>query len=96
MRDYDIAAALLDPAPDGQYGGSGRRADPAVALAMKEFAPLFLAGGLSPETVVEAARTVAPFALDVNSGVESAPGIKDPARISLLFERLRMHTQTLH
>lgn len=89
VRDYPVAAALLDGAPDGVYGGSGLRADVAVALAMKEHAPLVLAGGLSPENIVEAARAVAPFAFDVNSGVETAPGVKDRAKVELLFARLR-------
>jgi phosphoribosylanthranilate isomerase len=96
VRDYEIAAALLDPAPDGMYGGSGLRADPAVALAVKAHAPLFLAGGLSPETILEAVRAVDPFACDVNSGVESAPGIKDHARLRLLFERLRDAHEIIH
>jgi phosphoribosylanthranilate isomerase len=96
VREYDIAAALLDPAPDGMYGGSGLRADPAVALAMKAHAPLFLAGGLAPDTIVEAVRSVEPFACDVNSGVESSPGIKDHGRIALLFERLRELNEIIH
>jgi phosphoribosylanthranilate isomerase len=96
VRDYEIAAALLDPAPDGMYGGSGLRADPVIALAVKAHAPLFLAGGLGPDTILEAVRAVDPFACDVNSGVESSPGIKDHARIALLFERLRNSHEIIH
>lgn len=97
VREYrGIAAAMLDGASGGLYGGSGLRADAAVALAMKEHAPLFLAGGLSPDNVAEAARAVAPFALDVNSGVEASPGVKDHAKVALLFERLNAYHESIH
>lgn len=95
-REYAIAAAMLDGASGGLYGGSGVVADTAVALAMKDFHPLYLAGGLTPDNVVRAARSVLPFAVDVNSGVESSPGVKDHARVALLFERLRHHYDSLH
>jgi phosphoribosylanthranilate isomerase len=48
-----------------------------------------LAGGLTPENVAEAIRRVKPFAIDVSSGVETAPGIKDPLRIRQLFDAVR-------
>ncbi len=95
-RDFAVAAAMLDGAADGQYGGSGVMADTAVALAMKAFHPLYLAGGLTPDTVVRAARSVLPYAVDVNSGVEASPGVKDHGRVTLLFERLRHHHDSLH
>lgn len=87
-RGYPIAAAMLDGASDEVFGGSGQLPDFAIACEMKEYHPLILAGGLNPENVVKAIRTVLPFGIDLNSGIESAPGKKDHDMIRLLFERL--------
>lgn len=95
VRDYSIAAALLDGAGDGSYGGSGQAADLGVAVAMKKFHPLILAGGLTPENIVEAIDKVRPFAVDVNSGVELAPGKKDHLKVKRLFERLSSLEQNI-
>ena len=54
---------------------------------------MFLAGGISPETVAEAIKTVRPFAVDVNSGVEIEPGKKDPAKIHALIEAVQRADQ---
>jgi phosphoribosylanthranilate isomerase len=75
---------LVDAAAPGQYGGTGETVDwSALAdhprwLTCKH---LILAGGLTPDNVVEAIRIVRPHAVDVASGVESAPGKKDPAKM---------------
>jgi phosphoribosylanthranilate isomerase len=67
---------LLDSHVAGGQGGSGKTFD--WTLVPKEFPrPLVLAGGLTPENVGEAIRAVRPFAVDLASGIESAPGIKD-------------------
>jgi len=87
-RVYPISAALLDGAQPPFYGGSGRMADFSVASALKKIFPLILAGGLGPENILDAVRAVEPFAVDVNSGVESAPGRKDRQKVALLFEQL--------
>ena len=85
---FRVAAYLLDGAAEGSYGGTGVRADPAVASAIKAFGPLVLAGGLNPDNIVGAVRTVMPYAVDVSSGVEASPGRKDFRKLALLFERL--------
>lgn len=76
---------------DGGAGGEGVALDwEALARAAHACAkPLILAGGLTPETVGEAVRIVRPYAVDVSSGVESAPGEKDPAKIAAFCEAVR-------
>ena len=75
-RAYDVDFILADAYVEGRFGGTGRR----VALEFLDGfdrARLILAGGLTAENVGEAVRTVRPFAVDVASGIERAPGKKD-------------------
>ncbi len=75
-------ALLLDAAAGaGQYGGTGLSADWQTAAHLAATCALLLAGGLRPDNVAEAVRQVHPWGVDVASGVESAPGRKDPARM---------------
>ncbi|HSM91374.1 MAG TPA: phosphoribosylanthranilate isomerase [Anaeromyxobacteraceae bacterium] len=76
---YDVAGFLLDADTSG-YGGSGQTFDWALAAEAARRAPIVLAGGLKPENVAEAVRQVRPWAVDVASGVERAPGVKDPEK----------------
>jgi phosphoribosylanthranilate isomerase len=72
-------AVLLDSFASGQYGGTGIVHDWEFSKRVKQVIhpkPLILAGGLTPENVAEAVRTVQPYAVDVSSGVEQQPGIK--------------------
>ncbi|MCH2178675.1 MAG: phosphoribosylanthranilate isomerase [Mariniblastus sp.] len=71
------AAILLDAASSGSFGGSGTVIDWRMASAFSCQVPLILAGGLTPSNVSEAIEVVRPAAVDVASGVESAPGLKD-------------------
>lgn len=75
-RYPDAAGFLLDSASPG-YGGSGVAFDWALAARAAERTAVILAGGLTPANVAEAVRAVRPWAVDVASGVESAPGVKD-------------------
>jgi len=73
-------AVLLDSFTDGRYGGTGIVHDWELSKRVKQVIqpkPLILAGGLNPENVTKAVRTVEPYAVDVSSGVERQPGIKD-------------------
>ncbi|RMG49271.1 MAG: phosphoribosylanthranilate isomerase [Acidobacteria bacterium] len=74
---------------DGPVSGSGEPVDWETASRLARRAPLVLAGGLTPENVGEAIRTVRPYAVDVSSGVESEPGRKDPAKIAAFLEAVR-------
>ena len=91
LRNYKVAAALLDGVRGKLYGGTGALANFDVARAMKSFHPLVLAGGLNPANIVEAIESVRPYAVDINSGVESSPGKKDPAKVAALFEQIASH-----
>jgi phosphoribosylanthranilate isomerase len=87
--DYDVAALLVDNRHAGLYGGTGRKANWKLACRIKNKKPLILSGGLSEENIAEALRTVAPAALDINSGVESEPGKKDHAKLARIFDIIR-------
>jgi len=80
-----VSAFLLDAFDPELIGGTGKTIDWAVAREAKKYGPVILAGGLTPENVGEAIRQVKPFAVDVASGVESAPGKKDPAKLRAFF-----------
>ena len=75
LAAYRVAAFLLD-APSAGFGGSGAAFDWSLAEGVAGLGPVILAGGLDPENVAAAVRRVRPYAVDVASGVESAPGVK--------------------
>ncbi len=74
---------------EGARSGTGQRADWSAAAALAARTELVLAGGLSPENIEQALAAVAPWGVDVSSGVERAPGDKDPARIAAFVEQVR-------
>ncbi|HBI42937.1 MAG TPA: phosphoribosylanthranilate isomerase [Planctomycetales bacterium] len=75
------AAVLLDGHAPGQHGGTGRIAPWELIAAFRPGVPVILAGGLTSDNVAEAVRIVRPYAVDVASGVESAPGHKDAEKM---------------
>lgn len=81
MPDYRVAGYLLDAYCSSAYGGTGERFDWDCAVSAKGVGPIVLAGGLGPDNVASAILKVAPFAVDVSSGVESSPGHKDPEKV---------------
>ncbi len=74
---------------ESAVSGSGRRADWVEARALAADTELVLAGGLSPDNVEDAIREVGPWGVDVSSGVEGSPGIKDPEKIHAFVARVR-------
>ena len=79
---------LLDAHDPVRRGGTGVTIDWSVAAAVAWRRPIFLSGGLNPGNIEEAITRVNPHAVDVSSGVESAPGIKDPAKLRALFDAI--------
>jgi len=77
IGDYDVAACLLDTWSPAAHGGTGETFNWEIAAAAAASRCIILAGGLTPENVAEAVTAVRPYAVDVSSGVESAPGSKD-------------------
>jgi phosphoribosylanthranilate isomerase len=79
---------LLDVHDPVKRGGTGRTIDWSAAAALAAERRIFLAGGLTPDNVAEAVARVRPFGIDVSSGVEETPGVKDHRRLRALFEAL--------
>jgi phosphoribosylanthranilate isomerase len=86
---YEVAAILVDSRYAGLYGGTGRKANWKLACRTKNKKPLILSGGLHENNIAEALQTVAPAAVDINSGVEFEPGNKDHAKLARIFEIIR-------
>lgn len=83
-----VKGFLLDTYKKGQAGGTGETFNWELVLQAKKYStPIILAGGLNPANVEVAIKTAQPYALDVNSGIESAPGIKDRSLMEELFKR---------
>lgn len=89
-RYTSAQAILLDTKVSGQYGGSGRTFDWQLARQAQRFGkPIVLAGGLTPDNIAEAVRIAQPYAVDISSGIELAPGQKDHERMRELFAALK-------
>ena len=83
------AAILVDAHDPVTIGGTGRTIDWQAARTIAATRPLVLAGGLKPENVGDAVASVLPWGVDVASGVERSPGVKDPARVRAFVEAVR-------
>ncbi|HEY5043712.1 MAG TPA: phosphoribosylanthranilate isomerase [Verrucomicrobiae bacterium] len=90
LENFQTYAFLLDAHSKNGLGGTGETFNWSLAVEAQKFGkPIFLAGGLTPENVTDAVRTVRPFAVDVSSGVESAPGKKDAAKVRAFIAAVR-------
>jgi phosphoribosylanthranilate isomerase len=81
----EAVTPLVDAVDRERRGGTGRVADWVLAARVAAARPMLLAGGLNPANVGEALARVRPWGVDVSSGVEDAPGIKNPARLRAFF-----------
>lgn len=86
---YDVAALLVDTRHAGLYGGTGKKSNWELACRLMNKKPLILSGGLNEENVTAALKTVAPAALDINSGVEISPGRKDHTKLRRILDIIR-------
>jgi phosphoribosylanthranilate isomerase len=90
MRGYPADAYLLDAPPAaGLTGGTGAGWDHGLIAGVEVGRPVVLAGGLRAENVAAAIASVRPWAVDVSSGIEAVPGIKDPVRMRAFVEACR-------
>ncbi len=90
LRAYRSASLfLLDGSVAGMHGGTGQPFDWSLAEQAKAYGKIILAGGLTPENVAEAVRRVRPWGVDVASGVERQPGVKDARLVREFIQAAR-------
>ena len=89
IQNYDGETFLLDAYSKKHYGGSGQKIDWELASTVSAMGKLILAGGLAPENVADAVNKVRPWGVDVCSGVESEPGIKDLLKVKEFVNNIR-------
>ena len=89
LSDYPVSSFLLDTFSEDQYGGTGRVFDWNLAYPAKKYGPIILAGGLTPINVHQAIQRIQPYGVDVCSGVESQPGIKDHKKMKAFLKNVK-------
>ena len=89
MPRFRADVYLLDAYVEGKEGGTGTTFDWGLAQTASRYGPIMLAGGLCPGNVAQAVRRVRPFAVDCASGVESAPGKKDKAKMAAFIQNAK-------
>ena len=85
---HQSSGLLLDAFSHNAYGGTGESFDWSLAKVELDL-PIILAGGLGPDNVAEAIKQTQPYAVDVSSGVESKPGVKDIAKIKQFIDQVK-------
>jgi phosphoribosylanthranilate isomerase len=93
LERYHTDFHLLDTAKAGHYGGTGDTWDWALVANRRSKIPALLSGGLTSENVADGIAAVRPYGVDVASGVEASPGIKDPAKLEAFFAAVEGDTR---
>ena len=88
LNDYQVTAFLFDSYQKGKPGGTGENFNWELIAELKTDTPIILSGGLDSVNILNGINVVNPSAVDVNSGVESAPGIKDERKVENIFTKL--------
>lgn len=94
LDEYEVDAFLFDTYVPGQAGGTGQRFDWRLAAPWTATHRIILAGGLTPANVSKAIRLVRPYGVDVSSGVEKEPGVKDPGKVTEFLAQVRSLEET--
>ena len=89
LSDYPVSSFLLDTFSEDQYGGTGKVFDWNLAYPAKKYGPIILAGGLTPINVHQAIQRIQPYGVDVCSGVENQPGIKDHKKMKAFLKNVK-------
>lgn len=89
MKDYRVSGYLLDAWSPAAHGGTGMTFNWDLARDVGGFGPVILAGGLTPDNVGSAVQMVAPYGVDVSSGVETRPGVKNPDMVRAFIRRAK-------
>ena len=87
---YPASGLLLDAWVTGSFGGTGVLCNWEIAAEIAQKRPVILAGGLTPENVAEAIKTVRPYGVDVSSGVEATPGRKDRKKVAAFIKAAQL------
>ena len=89
LSSFQVSGFLLDTFSENLHGGTGKVFDWNLVLPAKKFGPVIMAGGLTPNNVQQAVRQVRPYGVDVCSGVESEPGIKDHKKVRAFLKNAK-------
>ena len=89
LEKFPVSGFLLDTFSDDLHGGTGKTFDWNLALPAKKMGPVILAGGLTPRNILQAVRQDRPYGVDVCSGVEKSPGIKDLEKVRAFLKNIR-------
>lgn len=89
INDYSVDYLLLDTYKRDSIGGTGETFDWKILGDFEFLKPIFLSGGLKPDNVLQAIQAVAPYGVDVSTGVESSPGKKDADLMRKFIENVR-------
>ena len=89
LSGFQVSGFLLDTFSEDLHGGTGKVFDWNLALPAKKFGPVIMAGGMTPNNVRQAIQQIRPYGVDVCSGVESQPGVKDHKKVRAFLENAK-------